>query len=153
MTANDFNNLQEIFTDPVAMKYYNSTRNAQETNEWIQWTLENYAKFGTGLWIIEDKATGKFLGQCGIVPQEVDGVTEMGMGYLLVRKAWGKGYATEAALACKNHAFTKMKIKKVVAVIDIYNQSSIKVAQRIGMKKIKRTVKWGKWVDVYTVSK
>lgn len=153
MTHHDFHNLQVIFSDPEAMKYYHSTKNAQKTREWIIWTIENDRKYRIGLWIVEDKATGTFLGQCGIVPQEIDGVTEMGIGYLFARKAWGYGYATEAAQACINHVFTKLNIKKIIAVIDIYNHPSIKVAQRLGMKKEKRTVKWGKWVDVYAVKK
>lgn len=152
MTKDDVGNLMEIFSDPVAMKYYPSTRNERETMEWIKWTEKNYDEYGVGLWIVEDKVTREFLGQCGIVPQEVDGVMEMEIGYLFVRRFWGNGYATEAALACKNFGFEHLKLKKIVSLPDVNNIPSTKVAERIGMDVIKTINKWGKEVYVYAVS-
>lgn len=153
MDLDDFDDLMEIFTDPVVMKYYNATKNGQKTQEWIRWNQSNYARHGSGLWIVEDKSSGSFLGQCGIVPQEVDGFLETGLGYLFKRSAWGHGYATEAAQACVDYAFTELNKRKVIAVIDVHNAPSIKVAERVGMKRTKSTVKWGKRVDVYSVLK
>lgn len=152
MTKDDTGNLMEIFSDPVAMRYYPSTKNDSETMEWIKWTLKNYDEYGVGLWIVEDKVTGEFLGQCGIVPQEVDGVMEMEIGYLFVRRVWGKGYATEAALACKNYGFERLKLNRMVSLPDVNNIPSTKVAERIGMQEVKTINKWGKEVYVYSVS-
>ncbi|KFM99838.1 MULTISPECIES: GNAT family N-acetyltransferase [Bacillus cereus group] len=152
MTKDDTENLMEIFSDPVAMRYYPSTKNESETMEWINWTLKNYDEYGVGLWIVEDKVTGEFLGQCGIVPQEVDGVMEMEIGYLFVRRVWGKGYATEAALACKNYGFERLKLNRMVSLPDVNNIPSTKVAKRIGMQEMKIINKWGKEVYVYSVS-
>ncbi|MEH7387957.1 GNAT family N-acetyltransferase [Bacillus sp. JJ1521] len=152
MTKDDTRNLMDIFSDPVAMRYYPSTKKESDTNEWIKWTLKNYDEYGVGLWIVEDKVTGEFLGQCGIVPQEVDGVMEMEIGYLFVRRVWGKGYATEAALACKNYGFERLKLNRMVSLPDVNNIPSVKVAERIGMQEIKTINKWGKEVYVYSVS-
>lgn len=152
MFQNDIRNLLEIFSDPIAMKYYPSTKNESETMEWIKWTQKNYEEYGVGLWIVEDKVTGEFLGQCGIVPQEVEGVTEMEIGYLFVRRFWGKGYATEAALACKNYGFERLNLSKMISLIKVDNIPSTKVAERIGMKMLKKINKWGKEVFVYSVS-
>ncbi|MCX2829686.1 GNAT family N-acetyltransferase [Bacillus pseudomycoides] len=152
MTKDDTENLMKIFSDPVAMRYYPSTKNESETMEWINWTLKNYDEYGVGLWIVEDKVTGEFLGQCGIVPQEVDGVMEMEIGYLFVRRVWGKGYATEAALACKNYGFERLKLNRMVSLPDVNNIPSTKVAKRIGMQEMKIINKWGKEVYVYSVS-
>lgn len=63
MTENDAENLMEIFTDPIAMKHYPSTKDKEETLKWIDWTLNNYLDYGVGLWIVEDKGTEEFLGQ------------------------------------------------------------------------------------------
>ncbi|MEI4771453.1 GNAT family N-acetyltransferase [Psychrobacillus sp. FJAT-51614] len=152
MNKVDAERLLEIFSDPEAMRYYPTIKNEQQTIEWIDWTLDNYTKHGVGLWIVEDKVTGEFLGQCGIVPQEVDGVIEMEIGYLFVRRVWGKGYATEAALACKNYGFNQLKLNKMVSLIDKNNIPSIKVAERIGMHVEKIIHKWGKGVCVYAIS-
>jgi RimJ/RimL family protein N-acetyltransferase len=67
MTKDDTKNLMEIFSDPLAIRYYPSTKNEGETLEWIEWTQNNYDQYGVGLLIVEDKVTGEFLGQCGIV--------------------------------------------------------------------------------------
>ncbi|MBU8773236.1 GNAT family N-acetyltransferase [Cytobacillus oceanisediminis] len=152
MTKEDTGNLMEIFSDPVAMRYYPSIKNESETMEWIEWTKNNYDKYGVGLWIVEDKVTGEFLGQCGIVPQEVDGVMEMEIGYLFVRRVWGKGYASEAVLAWKNYGFEILKFNRMVSLPDVNNVPSTKVAERIGMQAIKTINKWGKEVYVYSVS-
>ncbi|WP_243355243.1 GNAT family N-acetyltransferase [Bacillus litorisediminis] len=152
MTKNDVQNLMEIFSDPVAMKYYPSTKDEKETMSWIEWTLNNYKNYGVGLWIVEHKETGQFLGQCGIVPQEVDGKIEMEIGYLFVRREWGKGYATEAAAACKKYGFEKLNLKKIISLPDVNNKPSAKVAERIGMKVEKTIHKWGKEVLVYSIT-
>lgn len=116
MNKNDVGNLMKIFSDPEAMRYYPSTKDKRQTMEWIEWTLDNYNQYGVGLWVVEDKVTGDFLGQCGIVPQEVDDEIEMEIGYLFVRSAWGNGYATEAALACKNYGFEQMNLRKIISL-------------------------------------
>ncbi|KGA97868.1 hypothetical protein AJ85_20610 [Alkalihalobacillus alcalophilus ATCC 27647 = CGMCC 1.3604] len=153
MNHDHVRDLLEIFSDPEAMTYYPSTKNIQETSEWVDWTISNYKKYGVGLWIVEDKKSGEFLGQCGIVPQEVEGSLVMEIGYLFARRAWGHGYATEAALACKHFGFEQMNLPKIVSLPDVKNIPSIKVAERIGMKVEKKIHKWGKDVFVYSVSR
>ncbi|TVX93234.1 GNAT family N-acetyltransferase [Paenibacillus agilis] len=151
MTEDDIEILMEIFSDPEAMKYYPSTKNEQQASEWVDWTLRNYDTYETGLWIVEDKATGDFLGQCGIVPQELEDVIEMEIGYLFARRAWGNGYATEAALACKKYGFEQLGLSKLISFVDINNTPSAKVAERIGMTVEKMIHKWEKEILVYAV--
>lgn len=151
MGRDDAHLLQQIFADPIAMKYYPSTKDNQETMEWIDWTLRNYEECGAGLWIVENRINGDFLGQCGIVPQIVEGVREMEIGYLFARRVWGNGYATEAAKACKHYGFEQMKLRKIVSLPDASNKPSARVAERIGMTLEKQIVKWNKDVLVYSV--
>jgi RimJ/RimL family protein N-acetyltransferase len=151
MKKDDVPLLLKIFSDPVAMTYYPSTKNEQSTMEWVDWTLNNYEAYGVGLWIVEERETGEFLGQCGIVPQNVEGIKEMEIGYLFVRNKWGKGYATEAASACKTYGFEKLKASKLISLPDVNNKPSIKVAERIGMTLEKKIYKWGKEVYVYSI--
>ncbi|MDQ0272803.1 GNAT family N-acetyltransferase [Cytobacillus purgationiresistens] len=153
MRLDDAANLMEIFTDPEAMKYYPSTKDESRTLEWIEWTLANYANHGVGLWIVEDRETGEFLGQCGIVPQVVDDITQMEIGYLFKRSEWGNGYATEAASACKKYGFETLTLDKIISLPDVENIPSCKVAERIGMKVEKTIFKWGKDVHVYSIVK
>jgi len=57
-----------------------------------------------------EKATGEIVGHCGYLEKEVEGQREIELNYILARSAWGKGYATEAATALRDHAFRKLKL-------------------------------------------
>jgi RimJ/RimL family protein N-acetyltransferase len=153
MKETDVDLLLKIFADPLAMKYYPSTKNRAETLEWIQWTLDNYKQHGVGLWIVESKANGQFLGQCGIVPQEVDGEVEWEIGYLFVREQWGNGYATEAARACLDYGFQELQFERMISLPAANNEPSKKVARRIGMHREREIIKWGKAVDLFAIDK
>lgn len=139
MNENDEDHLMQIFSDPVAMQYYPSTKTREQARRWIQWNLNNYEKHGTGLWICELKEEGTFVGQCGIVPQTVDERSEMEIGYLFVRAHWGKGFATEAAMAVKEYGFTTMGRSRLISMIYKPNMPSMGVAKRIGMSFEKET--------------
>lgn len=153
MTTEDVQNLMQIFSDPEAMKYYPSTMNEEEAMGWITRTLGNYEKLGVGFWIVEDKSTGLFLGQCGIIPQEFDGAEVMEIAYLFVRQEWGNGYATESAKACKEYGFERLSLEKMYSFIDANNSPSARVAERNGMSVETTITKWGKDVLVYCVSR
>lgn len=153
MTPHDVPNLLQIFSDPVAMRYYPSTRNEEETMGWIHRTLDNYDTYGVGFWVVEEKLRGRFLGQCGIIPQELDGIRQMEIAYLLVRREWGQGYATEAASACKQYGFETMGYNKLISLIDVNNTPSMRVAERIGMRVEQTIIKWGEEVRVYSISR
>lgn len=153
MTTDDVKNLMQIFSDPEAMNYYPSTMNEEEALGWITRTLGNYEKLGVGFWIVEDKSTGRFLGQCGIIPQEFDGAAVMEIAYLFVKQEWGNGYATESAKACKEYGFQSMGLKKMYSFIDASNLPSARVAERNGMHVETTITKWGKDVLVYSASR
>ena len=74
------------------------------------------------------------MGYCGLFFfPDIDGQAEVEIGYRLARAVWGKGYATEAAQAVRNFAFTTLDIKRLIAMIDPSNIASIRVAKKIGM--------------------
>ncbi|KGX92533.1 hypothetical protein N781_14420 [Pontibacillus halophilus JSM 076056 = DSM 19796] len=149
MQMSDVSKLMEIFSDHVAMKYYPSTKTVDEARNWVRWTIEHERKYGVSLWIVELKETGEFLGQCGLMFQEVEGKRELEVGYLFARRVWGNGYATEAAEACRNYAINHLLVPRVISLIDVYNEPSIRVAERIGMKRCKKILKWNKKVWIY----
>ncbi|MHB1955428.1 MAG: GNAT family N-acetyltransferase [Sulfobacillus sp.] len=154
MTEHDVDDLLRIFSDPVAMQYYPRTRTRDEVKEWIFRTMEDYRRFGVGMWVIEDKTDKSFLGQCGIVPQEVhEGTVEYEIGYLLVSQFWGKGYATEAARACRNWGFEHLTVPHFISIINPRNSPSIRVAERNGMA-LREYAEWrDKTVAIYAITR
>lgn len=151
MHDSDQENLYKLFTDAEVMKYYPSLKSKRETKEWIAWNKRLAKGYGVSLWIAEDKETGRFLGQCGIVPQTVNGSTVMEIGYMFARCHWGRGYATEAAQACLEYGFGKCHYGRMTALIDPNNRASVRVAEKIGMISGQTVEKWGRQLAVYEI--
>jgi ribosomal-protein-alanine N-acetyltransferase len=151
LRMSDVDNLLEIFSDPQTMEYYPSTKNSKQTKGWIRWNIRNYKEHGIGLWAAESKEDGQFMGQVGLVPQRIDEDLEYEIGYLFVRKYWGKGLATEGAIACKEYGFGTLRRNRLISFIDPRNKPSIRVAKRVGMSLEKQIIKWDKEIHVYSI--
>ncbi|WP_226659119.1 GNAT family N-acetyltransferase [Pseudalkalibacillus hwajinpoensis] len=153
MVPEDEDALLELFSDKAVMAYYPSCKNRHDTVKWIEWTLHHYKVYGFGMWIVEDKETGQFLGQCGLVLQKLVLGVEVELGYLFAKRYWGNGYATEAAFACKKYAFKELGLSRLISLIDPRNKASLKVAKRIGMTYNRTITKWEKQLDLYASEK
>ena len=133
LTQDDFADLCEILQDEKTMYAYEHAFSDEEAQDWLNRQLGRYQEDGFGLWAVVLKETGEFLGQAGLTMQDADGVLEVEIGYLLKRKHWHKGYATEAAIGCKQYAFHVLKKHRVVSIIRDNNFASQAVAKRNGM--------------------
>lgn len=148
----DIDSLMRIYTDPVAMTYYPSTKTLEEAHAWMERIHLGYREDGHSYWGVILKLTGEHIGQCGLLKQETGPERlETEIGYMFQRAHWGNGYATEAARACRDIAFTRFDKPHVISLIDPRNQPSINVALRVGMTKRERIFKWYKDVDVYEI--
>ncbi len=134
ITFDDFKDLAEILQDPEVMYAYEHAFSDQEVREWLERQIKRYQDDGFGLWAVISKKTGDFMGQVGLTVQQTPLGKEVEIGWLLKRKFWHQGIATEAALGCKRYAFDVLKKKKVVSIIRDTNSASRKVAERLGMK-------------------
>ena len=153
MKMSDVDSLMGIFSDPVAMRYYPGTKSRQETEDWVRWTLGSYRDHGFGLWVAILKASGEFAGQCGLTVQEVEGKEEVEIGYLFLREFWGRGLATEAARASRDHGFHKLGYERLVSLIDPGNLASRRVAERTGLALEREVWKWNKKICVYAINR
>src|SRR5215210_381488 len=133
MEMGDVDDLMGIFSDPVAMRYYPGTKSRQDAEEWVRRVQECYRDHGFGLWVAVLEDSGAFAGQCGLTVQEVEGKNEVEIGYLLLRKFWGRGLATEAARAARDHGFHMPGRERLVSLIDPGNLASRRVAEKIGL--------------------
>lgn len=103
---------------------------------WIDFTLKRYRENRYGLQALIDKESGAFLGMCGLILQEVNGKNEIEIGYHLLQRYWGNGYATEAAELFRDHAFHNNMTDSIVSIIHPENIPSQKVALRNGMRLV-----------------
>jgi RimJ/RimL family protein N-acetyltransferase len=83
-----------------------------------------------GLWAVERKSDGAFVGRVGLL--QPDGWPGTEVAWTLGREYWGQGYATEAAKACLNYGFQNCSVSKLISMIDAENHASQRVAQRLG---------------------
>jgi RimJ/RimL family protein N-acetyltransferase len=126
----DADALEALLGDPVAMQYYPAALDRQGVEAWIARNLERYRRDGHGLWAMLLKNSGELVGDCGCTLQEVEGKNEVEVGYHVRRDLWGNGYATEAAQACMEYAFTKLGARRVISMIRPGNLQSIRVAEK-----------------------
>lgn len=145
--------LLTALSDKTVMEYYPNTLDEKETEEWIERQLKRYKKDGCGLWAIELKTTGEFIGNAGLVKQSIDGKDEVEVGYLLLKKFWGKGYATEAARACMQHAFDVLKVNHIISIINPKNSPSLAVSRRNGMQFRENYSKFDLPQEIYSINR
>lgn len=148
MKISDINSLSSILQDKNVMYAYNGAFNEEETMAWMQKQLQRYKDFGFGLWGVFLKGTNEMIGQCGITMQEYKTEQVPEIGYLLAHKYWHKGYATEAAIACREYGFNTLNFKELYSIIRETNIASQKVALRNGMSQIDSIVKHYRGVEM-----
>lgn len=129
----DFDALCKILQDAEVMYAYEHAFSDKEVQDWLDRQLERYQKYGFGLWAVILKDNNEFIGQCGLTVQLWGDIEVLEVGYLFQKGYWHNGYATEAAAACKTHAFEELKADEVFSIIRDNNLSSQRVAERNGM--------------------
>ena len=138
MTKEDFPALTDMLYDERVMYAYAHTFSEDEAQAWLYNQLRRYQEDGFGLWAVILKETGKIIGQCGITKQRIPEKEVLEVGYLFSADYWHKGFATEAAIACKNYAFENLGANEVYSIIRDNNYASQNVAKRNGMKEVGR---------------
>jgi len=148
MTQEDYPALCLILQDADVMYAYEHAFNDQETHDWLDRQILRYSELGYGLWAVILKETNEMIGQCGLSMQDCDGRQVLEVGYLLQKAFWHKGYATEAAIACKEYAFQVLGTEEVYSIIRDSNVASQGVAKRNGMRVCAQFIKHYYGVDM-----
>ena len=136
-TMEDFDGLYEILSDPVTMQHYPKPYDEAGTKRWLDWSLNNYATYGFGLWAVVLKETGAFIGDCGLTMQPIDGQQLPEIGYHIHKDHWRRGYAKEAAKAVRDWAFENRNFDTLYSYMHHTNVASYSTAQAVGMQRIK----------------
>ena len=143
MESEDEDALFAVLGDAVSMKYYPAAFTREDVRRWIGRWRKSYAANGYGLYAMVLKVTGKVIGDCGHARQEMDGVTEIEIGYHVLRELQGQGYATEAALACAEYGFEILGAARLISLIRPENLPSRRVADKVGMTIEREIVRKG----------
>jgi len=137
MSADDLDDMACMLGDPAVMTYYPRPKTRVEAAKWIGWNRGLYQTHGFGLWLLTTP-DGDFVGDCGLTPQFIEGVTELEVGYHVTPALQGRGYATEAAAASREFARTVLGATRLVALIHPGNRPSQRIAEKIGLRPERR---------------
>jgi RimJ/RimL family protein N-acetyltransferase len=134
LTPADLDFVAEIFADPEVMRFHPKRFDRQESEAWLQRQLRRYQDHGHGIWLTTARGGSTPLGLVGLMLQEVEGTWEPEIGYFIHRPYWRRGYATEAALGVRAHAFGPLGKRRVISLILPPNTPSQGVARKLGMR-------------------
>jgi len=131
--------MHQVFGAPEVMRWTPSapSKDVAETAQRLLRTMafSDRMPAGLGLWALELRADDDLLGQVGLFPVEGKG-PEVEVAYELAPRAWGHGYATEAARALVAYGFQEMRLERVVALIVPDNVRSRRVAEKAAMRLV-----------------
>ena len=130
--AEDFERYAEMMANPDVSRFLGDGQPLTRVEAWRQlaifaghWVLRGY-----GLWAVEERATGEFLGRIGCLNPE--GFPAFEIAYTLAPWAWGKGYAREGAAAALRYARETLGRTEIASIIRPANIPSIRVATSLG---------------------
>lgn len=104
-----------------------------DTDRVLRRCAENYRRLGHGLWALELKSDARFIGLCGLIAQEIEGVDELEVGYHILPDYRQRGLASEAARGAMDYAFGPLGVDRIVSIILPDNAASIAVALGNGL--------------------
>ncbi|MDT8895844.1 GNAT family N-acetyltransferase [Halomonas sp. I1] len=150
LSKGDLSDLTAILGDPDVMRFsVRGVCDRRATRRFLGWSRDCHAIRGFGPMALIDRESNEFVGFCGLVPEEVEGVEEVGIGYRLARRFWHRGLAPEAARTVMAHGFDVLRLETVVAVIEPANLASIRVAEKIGFRAFVTSRFHGREVRLY----
>jgi RimJ/RimL family protein N-acetyltransferase len=123
--------------DPQVMEFLLPLATRADSDAMVERIKTRIAENGWGLWAVEERASGEFIGFTGL---NVPAVTLpfspcVEIGWRFARRAWGKGFASEAARGALQVGFGQLGFEEIVAFTAAGNLRSAAVMERIGMKE------------------
>ncbi|WP_342555658.1 GNAT family N-acetyltransferase [Paenibacillus sp. FSL R7-0652] len=150
-TKDDFEHLYTMTSEPNVMKYirhggpWTKEETMQSLEKFVQWN-----KSGQGLFLAFNKEDGQLIGTSGLIPQVIEGMKELEVGYWVREPFWGQGYGYEQAKAWKEHGL-RLGHKRLISLIQHGNAGSMRIAQKNGMIHEKNVGINGKQVAVFSI--
>ena len=128
----DFDAYARMNADPEVRRFFGDGNPISVHDSWQSMCMHigHWQLRGFGLWAVELKATGEFIGRAGIwYPQ---GWPDLEAAWTIASPHWGHGYATEVGREGLRHAFDELGAQHVVSLIHPGNSRSVRVAEKLG---------------------
>ena len=134
-TNADCTELFEILRDEDVVRHVDDGKpfSFEKTENFLNSMEKHERENGFCRWKVIEKSSGEIVGTCGF--GRLRETNEIELGYLLRRKSWGNGYATEIAETVLAYGFDKLGFREIIALTDLENTASQKVLEKIGFTK------------------
>ena len=132
--------------DPEVQRYLQGVLDRTQSWREMAFQVGHWALRGYGNWVVERRSDGVFLGRAGLWNPE--GWFGVEVGWKFARHAWGNGYATEAGRAAAGWGFTHLGLEQIISVIRPDNTPSLRVAERLGMTRLRDDTHHGRPVVI-----
>ncbi len=144
----DFPDLLRHRSDERVMEFLGGIQDAETVMKRLNSYIENFDRLGYSMCAMIWKSTGKFIGVGGL--QDIEGGTDVEVGFTVDPEFWRKGIATECTIACIKHGFDVLRFNRIIAQTRSDNTGSRMVLERAGMSFLEDKVENGEdWVRYY----
>ncbi|MDQ3855497.1 MAG: GNAT family N-acetyltransferase [Chloroflexota bacterium] len=136
--AGDADAYARICADPEVMRYVSGRPlTLEECRAQIDRFLRHWEERGFGPWAVERRETGAFIGRIGLLYQEewTGSEDKVEVGWLLDRRVWGQGLATESAAASLYHGFVDLRLPRIISIALPANAASLQVMKMLGLAR------------------
>jgi ribosomal-protein-alanine N-acetyltransferase len=151
LTHTDLDDLAALYTDPEVMRFLGGPRSRDEVQRVLNRYIKEYQMYGHSFFAIIQKSNEQFIGQCGLLEQEVEEQPEVELGYVLARSYWQQGLAVEGIRALKDYGLQKLGFPRLISLIPPENHISLSIAEKIGMHYDRDVEQWGQRFRLYVV--
>jgi ribosomal-protein-alanine N-acetyltransferase len=154
LAPGDLDDLYALYRDPDIRRYFpEGVLTLEETREELEWFVNGHPEHSElGLWATIHKATGQFIGRCGLLPWTINGVDEVEIAYLIAKPYQRQGLGAEAARALVRYGFEVLGLRRLIALIDPAHEASIRTAMGAGLRFEKEVRMEGVLSAVYSIS-
>jgi ribosomal-protein-alanine N-acetyltransferase len=149
LTLDDLDSLTILYADPEVMRFLGGPRSRDEVQRVLNRYIREYQIYGHSFFATILKSDGRFIGQCGLLHQEVEEQQEIELGYVLSRPYWQHGLAVEGVQALKDYGLQQLGFPRVISLIPPENRASIHIAEKVGMRYERDIEQWGQHFSLY----
>lgn len=153
LELSDLDDLTALYSDPDVMRFLSGPRDREEVQRVLNMYIREYQIYGHSFFATISKSEQRFIGQCGLLHQEVDGETEIELGYVLARPYWQQGLALEGVQALKDYGLQKLGLTRLISLIPAENRASVHIAEKVGMHYERDIDQWGERFRLYAIEK
>src|SRR5436305_8441355 len=151
LTLSDLADLTALYADPEVMRFLGGPRSKEEVQHILNRYIREYEIYGHSFFATIQKSDQRFIGQCGLLKQEVEEQPEVELGYVLASQYWQRGLALEGTQALKDYGLQQLGFPRLISLIPPDHAASIHIAEKIRLQYERDVDQWGQHFRLYAV--